>query len=274
MTTGSYPERDLEEALRAELAAIELQRTCCRSAARAGLGAAGRGHARSPAVARLAVRLEEVDREARQVADAATNGSGETSGAWPPGSWDELRDHCQVAWLRSRFLAAASISVSGRSTHVEFVVAAREADVLVQRLAASGFPASTRMRRGRAVVTWKSTETVLAFLRACGASSAVIELESRLVTRQLRAHLNRVLNAETANLKRSVATAARQLAAIESLEGRGLLAAMPETERAVAHERRASPEASFTELAGRLGLSRARVQRALERLEAAARRPG
>jgi hypothetical protein len=273
--TASWRERDLEEALRAELAAIEPQRSCCRAAARAGLGAAARGRARNAAVARLAVRLEgDPARGGPPTGDGTASDDGADGGlGWPVEGWDALRDHCRVAWLRSRFLATASVSVSGRATHVEFVLPEPEADVLAARLSASGFPAASRVRRGRAVVTWKSTEIVLGFLRACGASAAVLELESRLVTRQLRSHLNRVLNAETANLKRSVATAARQLAAIDTLESRGDLATMPDVERAVALERRASPEASFSELALRLGYSRARVQRALERLEATARRP-
>ncbi len=126
------------------------------------------------------------------------------------------------------------------------------------------------MRRGRAVATWKRTDTVIGFLRSCGASASILELESRLVMRQLQGHLNRVLNAETANLTRSVASSARHIAIIEQLEAEGRLAELPELDRAVAAERRAAPEASFTELSERLGLSRARVQRAFQRLEAVA----
>ncbi len=88
--------------------------------------------------------------------------------------------------------------------------------------------------------------------------------------RQLQGHLNRVLNAETANLSGAVASSARHIAIIDQLEAEGRLAELPDVDRRVAAERRAAPEASFTELAERLGLSRARVQRAFERLEAAA----
>ena len=54
-------DRDLVAGLRAELAAIEPARRCCRAAERAGLGAAALGHARTPLLARLAVRLEDAD---------------------------------------------------------------------------------------------------------------------------------------------------------------------------------------------------------------------
>jgi DNA-binding protein WhiA len=126
------------------------------------------------------------------------------------------------------------------------------------------------MRRGRAVLTWKRTEAILGFLRSCGAGASLLELESRLVMRQLQGHLNRVINAENANLERSVASSARQLVIIERLEAQGRLAELPPVERAVADERRAAPEATFSELAARLGFSRARIQRAFARIESAA----
>ena len=63
-------------------------------------------------------------------------------------------------------------------------------------------------------------------------------------------------------MRASVASSARQLAVIERLEADGRLADLAPVERAVADERRAAPEATFSELAARLGFSRARVQRA------------
>ena len=247
---------ELVEAVRAELAAIDPPRRCCRAAERAGLGDAARGRARSPVVARLAVRLAEEDADP-QVSTADFE-------------WRAARGHCRAAWLRGRFLALGSLSFGARGPHLELVVPPAESDELARRLEEAGFPATRRLRRGRVVATWKRTDTIIAFLRSCGASASVLELESRLVMRQLQGHLNRVLNAETANLTRSVASSARHIAIIELLEAEGRLAEMPDLDRLVAAERRTSPEASFTELSERLGLSRARVQRAFQHLEAAA----
>ena len=75
------------------------------------------------------------------------------------------------------------------------------------------------------------------------------------------------INAESANLHRSVAAAGRQLAAIDALEADGRLAEQPRTVRAVAEARRETPEASLSEIAARLDLHRSAVQRALDRLE-------
>jgi len=249
-------ERELVQAVRAELAAIDPPRTCCRAAERAGLGPAARGQARSPAVARLAVRLAE-----------GAHGEGRSASGF---DWDDARDHCRSAWLRGRFLAVGSLSLGARGAHLELVVPTAEGEELRRRLEAAGFSLSSRVRRGRAVLTSKRTDTILSLLRFCGAGASVLEIESRLVMRQLQGHLNRVLNAETANLERTVASSARQLALIEQLQADGRLGTLSAVDQAVARARMDAPEASFTELATTLGLSRARVQRAFGRIESAA----
>lgn len=249
-------QRELAQAVRAELAAIDPPRACCRDAERAGLGAAAQGHAHSPAVARLAVRLAERD-----------PGVGTAA---PDFDWADARDHCRASWLRGRFLAMGSLSLGGRGAHLELVVPLDEGERLRRRLDEAGFVTSARERRGRAVLTSKRTETILAFLRYCGAGASVLEIESRLVMRQFQGHLNRVLNAETANLERTVASSARQIAIIEQLEGLGRLGQLSALDQSVARARKEAPEASFSELSATLGLSRARVQRAFARIESAA----
>lgn len=172
-----------------------------------------------------------------------------------------------MAYLRGRFLGRGSLSLAGGRTHLEFVVDPAEAPILGEWLSSAGLPASWRLRRGRGVVTWKNGETVSLFLRRIGAGAALLELEARQVSRTLRGELNRILNAESANLQRSVAAAGRQLAAIDLLEADGRLAEQPYVVRLVADARRETPEATLTDLAERLGVHRSAVQRALDRIE-------
>jgi hypothetical protein len=289
------PDRELVAAVRAELAAVEPTRACCRAAERAGLGAAATGEAHSPAVARLAVRLGSagpataVDApraEAPAPAGATTAGTAaapaRVGGSGAPAAptavadtfdWDHAAEHCRLSWLRGLFLARGSLSVGFARTHLEFVVAPAEAPVLAARLASIGLPAAARVRRGRGVVTWKSSERVLAFLRATGAGSALLELEARGVARSLRGELNRLLNAEAANLERAVGASARQLEAIRQLDADGRLAAERGTVRSIAAARLEGPDATLGEIAAELGVTRSSVQRALERLERLALHP-
>jgi cell division protein WhiA len=262
-------DRDLVSAIRTELASIVPSRACDRAAESAGLGTALA--TREAAVARLAVRL------GREPADAGRLLGGrrrtkhvrvvEAAAGGEPFDWELAADHCRIAWLRGRFLARGSLSLASGRAHLEFVVPPDEAPVLAGRLDALGLAASWRLRRGRGVVTWKSADTIGTFLRRIGVGSAILELESRHVARALRGDINRVVNAESANLQRAVVAAARQLRAIDLLEADGRLADQPQVVRAVAAARRQTPEATFGELAGRLELHRSTVQRALERLE-------
>jgi hypothetical protein len=245
----SRSERDLVTALRDELAGIDPSRPCDRVAEADGLGPGPTG--RETSVARLGVRLRRTSE----------------TGSSAPFSWTGAGDHCRTAWLRGRFLARGSLSLAGGRTHLEFVVQPEDALTLVARLADIGLPASWRVRRGRGVVTSKSGEAVGTFLRRIGAAGALLEVEARQVSRALRGELNRVLNAESANLQRAVSAAGRQLDAIAILDADGRLAIQPPVVRLVADARRATPEATLADLAERLGAHRSAVQRALERIE-------
>jgi hypothetical protein len=264
-------ERDLVLSLRAELAGIDPSRSCDRIAEAAGLGSSA--VRREGPVARLAVRLRRgAEGMGRTGATAAGDPAAAQASQVPatspvPFDWEHAADHCRTAWLRGRFLACGSLSLSGGRTHLEFVVDPSEAPVLAARLADIELPASWRIRRGRGVVTWKSGEAVGTFLRRIGAAGGLLELEARQVSRALRGDLNRVLNAESANLQRAVSAAGRQLDAIAILDADGRLGRQPEVVRLVAAARRETPEATLSELAERLHLHRSAVQRALERVE-------
>ena len=246
---------DLATALRAELASIEPARRCCRAAERAGLGAAATGRARTPLLGRLAVRLDDAAGEAAF-------------------DWATAAEHDRLAWLRGALLAHGSISVTPTGTHLELSVDLGAEARLAAWLAAHGFPAGARLRRGRTVLTWKSAEAIVALLRRLGASAVPLEIESRLIERAVAGQLNRVVNAENANLRRAVAAARRQLAEIDSLDQRGVLRRLPRHVRRVAVARRRAPEATFSQLAADLELSRAQVQRAFGVIETVAMHEG
>jgi DNA-binding protein WhiA len=249
----SGSERDLVQALRAELAGIDPARDCDREAERAGLDVGDRW--RDASLARLGVRL------ARHAGEAGTAGTP------APFDWPTRPEHCRMAWLRGRFLARGSLSLANGRTHLELVVAADEASRISGWLREAGISSGWRTRRGHGVVTLKSAENVQQLLRRMGAGASLLEIETRQVARTLRGELNRVINAESANLVRTVRAAGRQLEAIAALAADGRLAEESPTVRAVAAARRETPEATLGELAERLSLHRSAVQRALERIE-------
>ncbi len=266
--------------VKGELARIHPARPCCRRAELIGL-LHGNGSAvlrtLDHATARTAVHLAgslgmAVDpprpAKARAGDRARHHLLVEIDSAVADGwSWDLAPPHDRRAFLRGVLLASGSISFSSSGPHVEFVLrdetAARDlrralADLDVRSLVAE--------RRGRQVVYLKGHEEIAALLRLVGANRGVLELETHRVGRDVRARLNRLVNAEEANLGRTVRAAERQLTAIARLERDGRLSTLGGGLRETAAMRRRMPDADLDTLASALGVSRSAVNHRLRRL--------
>jgi DNA-binding transcriptional regulator WhiA len=181
--------------------------------------------------------------------------------------WTDAPACDRRAWLRGLLLGSASISFGSGGPHVEWVVRSRaRATELRRRLAAVEVGASIAERRGRSVVYVKGNEEIATLLRLAGANRAVLDFETARVGREVQSRLNRLLNAEAANLGRTVRAAERQLAAIDELETSGRLADLPLALREVVAARRRQPDADLDALATSLGVSRSAANHRLRRL--------
>lgn len=267
--------------VRGELARIHPARACCRRAQLAGLLLGGDGHTLRTldhATARTAVQLAGSLGLALEPAAVPAERS-RSPGArhhllvrlapWPPDALDPATAPAcdRRAFLRGALLGSGSISFSASGPHVEFVLRGRRAASQVETALASFEVRSlTASRRGRQVVYLKGQEEIAALLRLVGANRGVLELETQRVGRDVRARLNRLLNAEQANLGRTVRAADRQLRAIGRLDGDGTLDRLGAGLRETAAVRRRMPDADLDTLAAALGLSRSAVNHRLRRL--------
>jgi hypothetical protein len=265
--------------LKGELARIHPARTCCRRAELAGLLYTGRTAAGvstlDHATARVAVRLASslgIPVEPVRMAPVARR---HLDVALDPGlaagwSWADAPACDRRAFLRG-VLLSGSVSVTGSGPHVEFVMAdAARAVELRRRLGEMDVATGTMERRGRHVAYLKGREQLGALLRLTGANRALLDLEAESVARDVRNRVNRLLNAEEANLGRTVRAADRQQRAIDRLEARGELAGLPQALRETATQRRRQPDADLDSLASALGVSRSAVNHRLRRLVALA----
>lgn len=179
---------------------------------------------------------------------------------------------CRRSRLRGAFLARGSVNRPDRPPHLEITVRdGAAAAVIVADLAALEVPASARTRRGRSVVTVRSAAAVGTALSCIGASAGRLAFEEGRVLRDVRAGVNRNLNAETANLRRVVDAAVRQLAACERLHtDPPRWEALPAAVREAAMLRAAHPHATLEALAARAASSRPAMAGRLRRLVLAA----
>ena len=177
---------------------------------------------------------------------------------------------CVRSRLRGAFLACGSLSRGDGPPQLELLVgsdaAARRVTAELDRL---GIPAATLRRRGRPVVAVRSTAGVATLLSSMGAHLGRLEFEAGRVVREVRSGVNRRLNAETANLRRTVTAALTQLEAIERLEGdRSRWEALPPALREAALLRRRHPQDTLEGLAAAAGCSRPAMAGRLHRLVA------
>jgi hypothetical protein len=179
---------------------------------------------------------------------------------------------CRRSRLRGAFLALGSVSRPGRPPHLEIPARDRQAAArLAADFAALEVPATVTMRRRRPLVTVRSAAGVGAALSSIGAQGGRLAYEEGRVVRDIRAGVNRTLNAETANLRRTVDAAVRQLEAIARLSADPTRwEALPPALRAAALLRRTHPEASLSSLAEAAAISRPAMAGRLHRLVAAA----
>lgn len=256
----SRSERDLVVSVRHELAAISPERSCCRAAELDALADPGRRS--DVAIARTVHRL--------------SSGAPRHDGSSTPSKRALQRaeslaaakspHHCRSAFLRGRILARGSLSLASGRIHLELVLTKGEAETIAKILAIETLGGVYRERRGRGVIVWKERALILDLLRRLGAGGSIAEIEARGVVREVRGELNRSINAETANLQRTVRAGMRQALAATRLIEEGELTPGGLLQR-VSLARVAHPESTIAELGESLTLSRGVVQRALATIE-------
>ncbi len=172
-----------------------------------------------------------------------------------PGISKELIKHrCdQKAYLRGAFLAGGSINNPEGTYHLEIISNdSQHAAALCQLLNKFQLGAKVSQRKNWYVVYLKESEHIVLFLALIGAHHALLEFENVRVFKDVRNHVNRLVNCETANLNKTVDASVRQMDNINLIAKTIGLAALPVTLREIAELRINSPDASLKELGGML----------------------
>lgn len=269
--------------VKGELARIQPARRCCRRAELLGLVHGSpdsdlrtMDHATARTAVGLAASLDIVVQAPRSLTgDARQRSRGARhhlvvelpAAELGPWSWEDAPACDRRSFLRGALLGSGSISFGRSGPHVEFVQRTGEAaSSLADLLAAMDVPPLRSERRGHHVVYLKGHDEIATLLGLVGANRGVLELETQRVGRDVQARLNRLVNAEEANLARTVRAADRQLAAIEHLDGDGSLQRLSPALQDTAAFRRRMPDADLDTLAAALGLSRSAVNHRLRRI--------
>ena len=172
-------------------------------------------------------------------------------------------------FLRGIYLSCGSISDPNKSYHMELAVPflnlSKELVLMLSQLLSR--PKEVR-RRGDYLLYYKESEHIEDFLTFIGAPMKALEIMEIKVVKDVRNKVNRRTNCETANIDKTVAASARQVADIELIREKKGMEFLPENLREIALLRLENPEMSLAELGNNLKkpISRSGVNHRLERL--------
>lgn len=159
------------------------------------------------------------------------------------------RDCCAISYLRGAFLGGGFVADPHGDFHFELTAESEQiAEDLAALMRRFEVPAKVTRRRGLYTVYLKGAEPIVTFLALVGAHSALLRTEDVRVVKSMRNDVNRLVNAETANLERTADAAIAQVEAIGLLDARVGLDNLPPALRELARLRVENPDVSLREL--------------------------
>lgn len=174
---------------------------------------------------------------------------------------------CDIAFIRGAFLAGGSVIDPEKRYHLELAtthgkICAETYSLLLDL----GFLPKDIVRNGAFVLYFKQSDQIEDFLTAIGAPVCAMEVMEAKVEKQMRNKVNRVCNCDLANLNKTADAAQEQLAAIGLLRERGQYESLPEKIRQVAELRENDPNATLSEMAEQLAVSKSAVNHRMRRI--------
>ena len=156
---------------------------------------------------------------------------------------------CRVAFVRGAFMAGGFVADPRGDFHLEIAVTGEQfAQDLIELIGEYGIHARLNRRRGAFAIYLKSFDDVVNLLRTIGATRAAKAVESMRHMKSLKNDVNRLVNAETANLSRTTKAAGAQLELIEQAERLIGLSQLPPAIREFCRLRLTYPELSLADL--------------------------
>ncbi len=159
------------------------------------------------------------------------------------------QDCCRRSFLRGVFLAAGSVSDPNKSYHFEIAAHTMQQAEEIQRIIdAYECDAHIVERKGHYVVYLKEGSQIVTMLGIIGAPKALMDFENIRILKEMRENVNRQVNCETSNIRKSVSAAVRQIEDIRLLQDSGYFSELPETLKEAARLRLENPDMPLFEL--------------------------
>ncbi len=159
-------------------------------------------------------------------------------------------DEAKRAYLRGAFLACGSVNDPIKPTyHLELFIHSKIDAVFTQRLM-NHFDLNAKItaRRHGLIVYLKEAEAISSFLSVIGAFESVFKFEDIRIKRDFNNSINRLINIEIANEKKTITAANEQLEDIEVIKKNKAYATLEDKLKETIRFRETYPDASLSEL--------------------------
>ena len=187
----------------------------------------------------------------------------------------ENNDCCFGAFLRGVFLSCGIITDPKKEYHLEFDVAfmSKSRDLIEMFDGFSAVPKQSD-RNGVNLIYFKDSYQIEDILTVMGAHNSVLSLINEKILKDVRNKVNRKVNCDKANIKKTCMAAAEQITAIQKLIDNEALDDLPAELKEIALLRLDNPEMTLSELGASLTvpISRSGVNHRLKKIIDTARK--
>lgn len=157
---------------------------------------------------------------------------------------------CRMSFLRGIFLSRGNLTFAPGNNHLEYRIHHPwRAKLYAEFLSACKVEPKIINRKNVIGIYYKKADKIEDILNLLQANNAFFEVMNRRIERDIIKQENRAVNCESVNIAKSVATAQKQLRAIEIIEKAGLLEKIGSELTESAKLRLENHSASLTELA-------------------------
>lgn len=181
----------------------------------------------------------------------------------------EYKQNQAREFLRRTFLECGSMTDPNKDYHLEFVCeTAEQAQEIVHKLEQFHLDPRITARGRYEIVYIKDSAQIAEILNIIGAHTQLMEFENVRILKEMRENVNRRVNCETANINKTVSASMKQTEDIRLIRDVLGLNSLDEGLREVAEARLEYPDATLSELAGKLStpIGKSGVNHRLRRL--------
>lgn len=176
-------------------------------------------------------------------------------------------EHCMRSFVRGAYLGGGSVTDPEKGYHLEFTTHYHNLSSDFQSaLRKYGFNPKNVKRKSSHVTYFKGGDEICDFLIFMGANNCMMEYTNIRILKDTRNNINRKINCESANMDKAINAAMKQLEAIKKIRKNNGFDNLPDSLKAVIFAREDNPDATLSELAEMVKISKSGISHRLSKI--------